>query len=149
MISFAAWTKAEVIAALALLVSSLAFIASAVSSLVSYRSYVASIASRTPKLRVYLEPFEATEHWWIAHFTIRNRSDNPLLDSGPAPAFRRRGRGHKSAPANGSFRHSVRERGDRGRGLIRERIQAAQARSLQVLRVEGRRCKFRIDLANS
>jgi hypothetical protein len=78
MPSPAEWSRADVIAALALLVSSLAFIASAVSSLVSWRSYLMTRAALRPRLRVYFEPFVGTHEWWIAHFEIHNPSDHRL-----------------------------------------------------------------------
>jgi hypothetical protein len=78
MPSPAEWSRADVIAALALMVSALAFIASGVSSFVSWRSYLAGIAARRPKLGVYFEPFENSNEWWIANFGIRNRSDHVL-----------------------------------------------------------------------
>ena len=62
------WSRADVIAALALLVSCLAFLASAVSSFVSWRTYLATEAARKPVFRVYFEPFSDSDEWWIAHF---------------------------------------------------------------------------------
>jgi hypothetical protein len=78
MPTFASWERADIIAALALLVSSLAFIASAVSSLVAWRTYLVSKAARQPTLRVYFEPFVNSAEWWIANLSIRNRSENVL-----------------------------------------------------------------------
>jgi hypothetical protein len=72
------WARADIIAALALLVSCLAFTASAVSSFVSWRTYLASRAARKPTFRVYFEPFVDSEDWWVAHFSLRNRSENVL-----------------------------------------------------------------------
>jgi hypothetical protein len=59
-------------------VSCLAFIASAVSSFVSWRTYLASKAARKPTLRVYFEPFVNSDDWLVAHFSLRNRSENVL-----------------------------------------------------------------------
>jgi hypothetical protein len=78
MPSFADWMRADIIAALALCVSILAFVASAASSVVAWRSYNSSRAARLPKLRVYFEPFEDSAVWWIATFEITNRSDHAL-----------------------------------------------------------------------
>jgi hypothetical protein len=78
MPSFADWSRSDIIAALALCVSILAFAASAVSSIVSWRSYLGMQAARKPKLRVFFEPFIGTERWWIANFRMRNRSDHVL-----------------------------------------------------------------------
>jgi hypothetical protein len=78
MPTFASWERADIIAALALLVSSLAFIASAVSSLVTWRTYLASKSARRPTLRVYFEPFVNSAEWWITNLSIRNRSENVL-----------------------------------------------------------------------
>lgn len=78
MSSPADWSRADIISALALLVSCLAFIAAAVSSFVSWRTYLASKAARMPTLRVYFEPFVNSDNWWIAHFSLHNRSENVL-----------------------------------------------------------------------
>lgn len=78
MPSAADWSRADIIAALALMVSVLAFIASAVSSLVSWRSYLASRAAMKPKAVVYFEPFADSARWWIANFRFKNRSDHVL-----------------------------------------------------------------------
>lgn len=72
------WSRADIIAALALMVSILAFIASAVSSLVSWRSYLAGRAAMKPKVVVYFEPFADSDRWWIANFRFRNRSGHVL-----------------------------------------------------------------------
>jgi hypothetical protein len=78
MPSFNDWSRADIISALALCVSILAFTASAVSSVVSWRSYLGTKAARKPKIRVFFEPFVDTEQWWIANFRIRNRSEHVL-----------------------------------------------------------------------
>jgi hypothetical protein len=78
MPSFANWSRPDIIAALALLVSCFAFTASAVSSFVSWRTYLASRVARKPTLRVHFEPFVDSEEWWAALFSLRNRSENVL-----------------------------------------------------------------------
>lgn len=78
MPSFADWSRADIIAALALTVSIFAFAAAAVSAFLSWRSYVAAQSARRPRMRVYFEPFVDSDVWWIAHFRIANPSDHVL-----------------------------------------------------------------------
>jgi hypothetical protein len=76
--SMADWQRADIIAALALAVSVLAFLASAASSLVSWKNYKATRADAKPKVTMYFEPFEDSNEWWIAHFELRNRSSESV-----------------------------------------------------------------------
>lgn len=79
MPSFSDWMRADIIAALALGVSLFAFLASAISAYASFQTYQNLEGDRQPQLRVYFEPFEDSDTWWIAHFEILNKSPYPLV----------------------------------------------------------------------
>ncbi len=74
MPDFSDWSRADIISAIALLVSCLAFVASAASAVVSWLGYRASTIVITPTARGYFEPFESGSDWWILHLEINNRS---------------------------------------------------------------------------
>lgn len=74
MPSFADWQRADIIAALALAVSVLAFLASAASAFAAWRTYLSGLSDRLPRLRGYFEPLENSETWWLLRVRIHNRS---------------------------------------------------------------------------
>lgn len=74
MLDLSTWSRADIMSAIALLISSLAFIASGVSSLAAWLGYRASRSAIEPSATAFFEPFEAGSEWWILHVEINNRS---------------------------------------------------------------------------